>query len=44
VNGVKNSDVFLRSGTAEVTIENNTKPEDLCVAVVKAGYGCKVAK
>lgn len=44
VNGVKNSDVFLRSGTAEVTTENTTKPEALCEAVVKAGYGCKVAK
>lgn len=44
VNGVKNTDVFLRSGTAEVITEDSTKPEVLCGAVVKAGYECKVAK
>lgn len=44
VSGVKNTDVFLKSQKAEVTTENAIKPEDLCAAVVKAGYGCKVAK
>jgi copper chaperone CopZ len=44
INGVKNTDVFLKSQKAEVTTDNATKPEDLCAVVVKAGYGCKVAK
>ena len=43
-NGVKNTDVFLKSGKAEVTTADSTKPEVLCGAVVKAGYECKVAK
>lgn len=44
VDGVKNTDVFLKSGKAEVTTADSTKPEVLCGAVVKAGYECKVAK
>ncbi|MDD5405490.1 MAG: heavy metal-associated domain-containing protein [Sulfurovaceae bacterium] len=44
VKGVKESSVFLKSGTAEVKADNATKPEALCDAVKNAGYGCSVAK
>lgn len=44
VKGVKETTVFLKSGTAEVKADNATKPEALCDAVKEAGYECAVAK
>ncbi len=43
-NGVKDTTVFLKNGTAEVKADNSVKPEALCAAVKTAGYECKVAK
>ncbi|WP_310439239.1 cation transporter [Sulfuricurvum sp.] len=44
VNGVKESTVYLKEGKAEVKTADGTKPEAMCDAVKKAGYGCSVAK
>jgi copper chaperone CopZ len=44
VKGVKESSVFLKSGTAEVKADDATKPEALCDAVKQAGYECSIAK
>lgn len=44
VSGVKEATVYLKEGKAEVKAENGTKPEAMCDAVKKAGYGCAVAK
>jgi len=44
VNGVKDATVYLKEGKAEVKASDGTKPEAMCDAVKKAGYGCKVAK
>ena len=44
VKGVKETTVFLKSGTAEVKADNATKPEALCDAVKEAGYECAVVK
>jgi len=44
VKGVKNADVYLKEGRAEVKADDSAKPEAMCDAVKQAGYGCKVAK
>lgn len=44
VKGVKDSNVYLKDGRAEVTVDDNAKPSDLCDAIKKAGYGCEVSK
>jgi copper chaperone CopZ len=44
VAGVKESTVYLKEGKAEVTSTNDVKPEAMCDAVKKAGYGCSVEK
>jgi copper chaperone CopZ len=44
VNGVKDATVYLKEGRAEVKAADGIKPEAMCDAVKKAGYGCKVAK
>jgi len=44
VKGVKDSTVYLKEGKAEVKASDGTKPEAMCDAVKKAGYGCSVAK
>lgn len=44
VNGVSSTTVYLKEGRAEVTAKEGTKPEAMCDAVKKAGYGCKVIK
>ncbi|MDD5053290.1 MAG: cation transporter [Sulfuricurvum sp.] len=44
VKGVKESTVYLKEGKAEVKAAEGTKPEAMCDAVKKAGYGCSVAK
>ncbi|MDP1784808.1 MAG: heavy metal-associated domain-containing protein, partial [Sulfuricurvum sp.] len=42
VKGVNESSVYLKGGRAEVKAQETTKPEEMCDAVKKAGYGCKV--
>lgn len=44
VKGVKESSVYLKEGRAEVKAAEGTKPEAMCDAIKKAGYGCKVVK
>lgn len=44
VKGVKDSTVYLKEGKAEVKASDGTKPEVMCDAVKKAGYGCSVTK
>lgn len=44
VSGVKESSVYLKEGKAEVKASDGTKPEAMCDAVKKAGYGCSVTK
>lgn len=44
VDGVKESSVYLKEGRAEVKAADGAKPEAMCDAVKKAGYGCSVAK
>jgi hypothetical protein len=41
---VSSTTVYLKEGRAEVTAKEGTKPEAMCDAVKKAGYGCKVVK
>ncbi|MBN2870588.1 MAG: heavy-metal-associated domain-containing protein [Campylobacterales bacterium] len=44
VKGVKDADVYLKDGRAEVKADDSVKPEAMCDAIKQAGYGCKVAK
>lgn len=44
VKGVKESNVYLKDGRAEVKADDSAKPEAMCDAIKQAGYGCKVAK
>jgi copper chaperone CopZ len=44
VDGVKSTTVYLKEGSAEVTAKEGVKPEAMCDAVKKTGYGCKVIK
>lgn len=44
VKGVKDASIYLKEGRAEVKAADGTKPEAMCDAVKKAGYGCSVAK
>ncbi len=44
VKGVKESTVYLKEGKAEVKVSDGTKPDAMCDAVKKAGYGCSVTK
>lgn len=44
VKGVSETTVYLKEGKAEVKSADGVKPEAMCDAVKKAGYGCKVTK
>ena len=44
VKGVNETTVYLKEGKAEVKSTDGVKPEAMCDAVKKAGYGCKVTK
>ncbi len=44
VKGVTQSSVYLKEGRAEVKAQNDAKPEAMCDAVKKLGYGCTVTK
>ena len=44
VKGVTDSTVYLKEGRAEVKAKNDAKPEAMCDAVKKLGYGCTVTK
>ena len=44
VKGVSETTVYLKEGKAEVKSADGVKPEAMCDAVKKAGYGCKVSK
>ena len=44
VKGVNETTVYLKEGKAEVKSADGVKPEAMCDAVKKAGYGCKVTK
>lgn len=44
VKGVTETTVYLKEGKAEVKSAESVKPEAMCDAVKKAGYGCKVVK
>jgi copper chaperone CopZ len=44
VKGVTQSTVYLKEGRAEVKAQNTAKPEAMCDAVKKLGYGCSVTK
>ena len=44
VKGVSETTVYLKEGKADVKSADGVKPEAMCDAVKKAGYGCKVAK
>lgn len=44
VKGVKDADIYLKDGRAEVKADDSVKPEAMCDAVKQAGYGCKVSK
>ena len=44
VKGVTQSTVYLKEGRAEVKAHNDAKPEAMCDAVKKLGYGCSVTK
>jgi len=44
VKGVSETTVYLKEGKADVKSADGIKPETMCDAVKKAGYGCKVAK
>lgn len=44
VKGVKDSTVYLKDGKAQVKSTAEAKPEAMCDAVKKIGYGCKVVK
>lgn len=44
VKGVNETTVYLKEGKADVKSADGVKPEAMCDAVKKAGYGCKVTK
>lgn len=44
VKGVNETTVYLKEGKAEVKSADGVKPEAMCDAVKKAGYGCKISK
>ncbi len=44
VKGVSETTVYLKEGKADVKSADGVKPEAMCDAVKKAGYGCKVSK
>ncbi len=44
VKGVSETTVYLKEGKADVKSADGVKPEAMCDAVKKAGYGCKVTK
>ncbi|MEF3191188.1 MAG: heavy-metal-associated domain-containing protein [Campylobacterales bacterium] len=44
VKGVKGCSVYLKEGRAEVEADKSVKPEQVCDAIKKVGYGCKVQK
>lgn len=44
VKGVNDSTVYLKAGRAAVKAQNEAKPEAMCDAVKKLGYGCTVVK
>lgn len=44
VKGVNETTVYLKEGKADVKSADGVKPEAMCDAVKKAGYGCKVSK
>lgn len=44
VKGVNDSTVYLKAGRAQVKAQQEAKPEAMCDAVKKLGYGCAVVK
>lgn len=44
VKGVTQTTIHLKEGRAEVKAHNDAKPEAMCDAVKKLGYGCSVTK
>lgn len=44
VKGVKETTVQLKEGRAQVKAQKDAKPEAMCDAVKKLGYGCTVVK
>ena len=44
VKGVKETTVYLKEGKAEIKVSDGKKPDAMCDAVKKAGYGCSVTK
>lgn len=44
VKGVNDTTVYLKEGRAAVKAQKGAKPEAMCDAVKKLGYGCTVVK
>lgn len=44
VKGVKESTVYVKEGKVQVKSAESTKPESLCDAMKKSGYGCQIVK
>ncbi|MDP3023403.1 MAG: hypothetical protein B7Y17_00960 [Sulfuricurvum sp. 24-42-5] len=44
VKGVNDTTVYLKEGRAKVNVQKGAKPEEMCDAVKKLGYGCTVVK
>lgn len=44
VKGVSDTTVYLKEGRAEVKTRKGAKPQEMCDAVKKLGYGCTVIK
>jgi copper chaperone CopZ len=44
VKGVNDTTVYLKEGRAQVKAQKSAKPEAMCDAVKKLGYGCTVVK
>lgn len=44
VKGVNDTTVYLKKGRAQVKAQKSAKPEAMCDAVKKLGYGCTVVK
>ncbi|MDQ1297594.1 MAG: periplasmic mercuric ion binding protein [Campylobacterota bacterium] len=44
VKGVEDTTVYLKEGRAQVKAQKSAKPEAMCDAVKKLGYGCTVVK
>lgn len=44
VKGVNETTVHLKEGKADVKSADGVKPEAMCDAVKKAGYGCAIVK